>query len=112
MNARLHAKCAGAPHFRAGMNMELIGWISGKLQIRKPHTINHHLIGADGDWRRETLSGGIRHVVILIHAVAAHTKSPDKNAILIERKTARKRLRRSGLGWRVAILDCKDVRGR
>ncbi len=63
----------GRNPWTAGEIRDLVCGISRKLEIRQPHTLIHDLICSDVCWSFESLGAAAGHIIVLIHAVAAHT---------------------------------------
>src|SRR5579863_7444392 len=62
--------------------------IAGKFQVREPHALVDHLVGAYGSWRFESGCCGGAVEIILLDAVAAHAQAAHQRAVLVKRQRA------------------------
>src|SRR6266699_1022447 len=58
-----------------------VGGISRKFEVRQPHTLIHDLIRSDICGSFESFGATTRYIVVLVHAVAAHTQSAGQSSV-------------------------------
>src|SRR6266849_9303716 len=75
-------KSPGARNRRAAADFsDLVGGISRKLEVRQPHALIHDLVRSDTRRRFESLGAAAGYIIVLIHAVAAHTQPAGQDTV-------------------------------